>query len=428
MKKRKLVLISMDAMVKEDFEYLLTKPFFRSLFEQGSWIKTLRTIYPSVTYPCHAAMITGCYPDKTGVYNNELNEYRSRLWHWSRADIKVKTLVDAAKERGYTVGNVFWPVMSNDPHIDYNIPECWSMTPEDGFREAMQRHGVLDRVFDDIIEPNRHLIEGHQRQSPYCDEFVYSCGRDMILKYNPDLLLMHPCNLDSTRHRHGVFNAYTTASLDLTCYWIEKIVWALQTIGEWENTDLVITSDHGQIDICRTCNPNRVLEKAGLIALDETGKATNMRAYARGVGASAQVFVTDKSAYDETYRVLCEAAKSGLYGFEHCYTRDEIAQKEHLSGDFDFVLETDGYTSFGDGIGEQYFTNFDTTDYRTGRATHGHLPDKGPQPTMLLVGPDFKAGVHIERRSTLDTAPTLARVLGLSLPDADGRVIEEILV
>jgi len=301
------------------------------------------------------------------------------------------------------------------------------MTPDEPFSEVMLKKGATQQVFDDIIDRNRHLIEGHQKQCPYCDEFVYACGRDMILKYNPDVLLMHPCNLDGARHSHGVFNAYTTAALDLTCYWIEKIVWALNVVGEWENTDLVITSDHGQIDIRRTCNPNRVLEKAGLITLDEKGNATDMRAYVRGVGTSAQVFVTDKSAYDETYRVLCEAAKSGLYGFERCYTRDEIAQKEHLSGAFDFVLETDGYTSFGDGIGEEYFTNFDTTDYRTGHATHGHLPDKGPQPTMLLVGPDFKAGVQIERRCTLDTAPTLARVLGVSLPDADGTVIEDIL-
>ena len=190
----------------------------------------------------------------------------------------------------------------------------------------------------------------------------------------------------------------------------------------------MITSDHGQIDIRRTCNPNRVLEKAGLISIAEDGTATNVRAYARGVGTSAQVFVVDKTAYDETYRVLCEAAKSGLYGFERCFTKKEVEELEHLSGAFDFVLETDGYTSFGDRLSAEYYTNFDITDYRTGRATHGHLPDKGPQPTMLLVGPDFKAGVHVERRSTLDTAPTLAHVLGVSLPDADGTVIEEILV
>ena len=427
MKKRKLVLISMDAMVKEDFDYLLTKPFFKSLFEKGSWIKTLRTIYPSVTYPCHSAMITGCYPEKTGIYNNELDEYRSKYWHWKRKDIKVKTLVDAAKEAGYTVANVFWPCLAGDPNIDYNIAECWSMTPEESFVDVMRACGSTEQVMADIVNPNKHFIENHQKQCPRCDEFVYACGRDMILKYNPDVLLMHPCNLDGTRHRYGLFNDYVTASLDLTCYWLEKIVWALQEIGEYENTDIVLTSDHGQIDIKRTCNPNRLLVDAGLITYDADGNLATKRAYVRGIGTSAQVFVTDKSAYEQTYRLFCEAAASGLYGFERCYTREEIKEFEHLDGDFDFVLETDGYTSFGDRFGDTYFTNFDVSDYRTGRATHGHLPDKGPQPTMLLVGPDFKAGVQIERRSTLDTAPTLAKILGASLPDADGTVIEEIL-
>ena len=427
MKKRKLVLISVDAMVKEDFDYLLTKPFFKSLFEKGSWVKTLRTIYPSLTYPCHCAMISGCYPEKTGVYNNELDEYRSKLWHWWRKDIKAKTLVDAAKEAGCTVANVFWPCLAGDPNIDYNIAECWSTTPDESFLDVMRKCGATEQVVTDIISSNLHFIEKHQRQAPRCDEFVYACGRDLILKYNPDVLLMHPAHVDAKRHYNGVFNNHVTATLDLVCYWIEKIVWALEEIGELDNTDIVITSDHGQIDIKRTCNPNRLLEQAGLITYDAQGNIETMRAYVRGTGASAQVFVKDKTAYEQTYRLFCDAQASGLYGIERCYKREEVKELIHLDGDFDFVLEGDGYTAFADGEGDTYFTPFDTSDYRTGRATHGHYPDKGPQPTMLLVGPDFKAGVQIERRSTLDTAPTLAKVLGLNLPDADGTVIEEIL-
>ena len=60
MANRKLVIISNDALVYEDMEYLLTKPLIKELVAKGTWVKTLKTIYPSVTYPCHTSMITGC--------------------------------------------------------------------------------------------------------------------------------------------------------------------------------------------------------------------------------------------------------------------------------------------------------------------------------------------------------------------------------
>ena len=47
---------------------------------------------------------------------------------------------------------------------------------------------------------------------------------------------------------------------------------------------------------------------------------------------------------------------------------------------------------------------------------------------MLCVGPSFRAGAVVERRNTVDMAPTVAKIRGWSLPDADGTVIDEILL
>lgn len=70
MSQSRVIVFSCDAMVWEDVEYLLTKPRFKELFESGSAVKRMRTIYPSVTYPCHTSMSTGAYPNKHGVTNN----------------------------------------------------------------------------------------------------------------------------------------------------------------------------------------------------------------------------------------------------------------------------------------------------------------------------------------------------------------------
>ena len=241
--------------------------------------------------------------------------------------------------------------------------------------------GTSQQVIDEIVAPNLYYIEGHQRQHPFCDEFVFACARDMILKYNPDLLVVHPAGIDGMRHRYGIFNEYVTEQLDYTYYWIEKIVRALKEIGEWENTDLILTSDHGQMNMIRRANPNLLLVQNGLITVDAAGKVTSAKAYIKAAGASCQVFLTDKSEENRKAvgDLLTKAAESRLYGFERCYTAAEAAEEEHLAGDFDFVLETDGYTAFGPGVTGDYFTPYDLTDYRLGKATHGYLPDRGPQ-------------------------------------------------
>ena len=55
------------------------------------------------------------------------------------------------------------------------------------------------------------------------------------------------------------------------------------------------------------------------------------------------------------------------------------------------------------------------------------MPEKGPQPPMVLAGPAFKSGVTVERESILDEAPTFAAALGITLPQAEGRPIAEVL-
>ena len=116
--KRKLIIISNVGLVREDLEYLKTKPVMKEILYCGSTVETLKTVYPSITYCCHASMITGAYPNKTGVYNNEVDELNNTDWNWERKAIKVKTLIDAFKEKGYTTANVFWPVLGNDSNID----------------------------------------------------------------------------------------------------------------------------------------------------------------------------------------------------------------------------------------------------------------------------------------------------------------------
>jgi predicted AlkP superfamily pyrophosphatase or phosphodiesterase len=66
-----------------------------------------------------------------------------------------------------------------------------------------------------------------------------------------------------------------------------------------------------------------------------------------------------------------------------------------------------------------------TTDYA---GTHGYLnSDPELDGIFIASGKGIKQGVTIERMANLDVAPTVARLLGLTLPETDGRILEEAL-
>lgn len=135
----------------------------------------------------------------------------------------------------------------------------------------------------------------------------------------------------------------------------------------------------------------------------------------------------DKGLYRDVYQLLSNMAKEGIYGFMRVYTAEETREKYGLFGDFSFVLEGDGYTGFGEWLTRPLVRGFDASDYRFSKGTHGHDPDRGPQPTFIAMGPSFKGGVTVEHGDLKNHAPTIARALGFSMPDAEGVPVEEIL-
>lgn len=424
------VVISEDALLYEDWEILRQLPAFSSIWNRAAMVKRMRSVYPTITYPCHTTMRTGCFPDRHGVINNEqtiLGEVSS-LWEHFNHIVKVPDIFDLAKSMGMTTAAVFWPVTGKHPHIDYLVDEYWPQRPGEDEAECHKDAGSSEEVME-IIRNNIHFSRGHQRQHPWNDEFVNACACDIIRRFKPNLLMIHPGNVDGYRHEAGVRSMKAIHGLHECDLWLSDILQALDEAGIRQETNIFVVSDHGQMDVQGSIHPNVLLHRAGLITLDQQGNISDYAAIVKSTGASCQVYLkdpSDKEIWQKTYRVLQEACKEGIYGIERVFTTEEIEEQEHLSGGFSFVLESNGVYSFGNDWREPILRTFDTTDYKLGHATHGYLPDKGPQPTFLAFGPDIQPGVVIERGSIADIAPTVAHSFGGKMADVDGRVISEI--
>lgn len=431
-KTKHVIVISEDAMVYEDLETLKTLPLFGKYWDKMSIVKTIRAIYPTVTYPEHTSMRTGVYPDRHGIINNEqtiLTELSSD-WEWFNDAVKVPDIFDAAKKAGLTTAAVFWPVTGNHPSVDYLVNEYWPQSPEETTVECFENSGSSKEVIDKIVKPNAHLVDGKHRQHPYADRFVHACAAAMIREFKPNLLMIHPANIDSYRHQTGLFSPKVTHGLHEVEEWFGEIVKATEDAGIFEDTTFFIVSDHGQMNINRTISPNVVLAEKGFITVNKKGEVADYKAICKSTALSAQVYLKDPSdqkTYDEVYALLNHMCEEGVYGISRVYTAKEVQQEERLGGDFSFIIETDGFTSFTNHWTRPLVRNLDITDYRFGRATHGHQPDKGPQPTFIAFGPGIKPGVVLERKPIVDEAPTFAKALGFTMPDIDGKPIDEIL-
>lgn len=430
MKQKKVIVMSVDAMVYEDLRYAQGLPVFGTLLREGARVNRVRTIYPSITYPAHVSIASGAYPDKHGVIANEVLTIgaASAPWNWFHNVVKCQDLFDAAKAAGLRTAAVFWPVTGNHPSIDYLVDEYWPQNEADTPEAVFLRSGTTPEVYARCVAPYMNGLR--IRSHPETDHFVVNCACDMIRAYQPDLLMLHPSNIDAYRHQSGLFSDKITQGLNEVERWLDQLITATKNAGVFEDTVFVVLSDHGMLNISRVVHLNVLLREAGFLKTDSAGNITSWDAWCLSVGLSAQVYLRDPSdpqLYRRVQAFLQKLKDDEVYGIGEIFTREQIHQREHLDGDFSFILETDGYTSFGNAWNRPLVRSFSDTDYRYGRATHGHLPSKGPQPTFLLWGPGVNPQAGMETCAIVDEAPTIAKLLGLSLPQADGRCLDSLL-
>lgn len=429
MKKRRLIVLSVDAMVYEDLAYIRTLPHFSMLFDGGSRVERVRSVYPSITYPAHTTMSTGCWPHRHGIVNNEKLDIGNLRpdWEWFASAVQTDTILDAAKRAGYTTCAVNWPVTGISPSVDYLVNEIWSW--EDGVDPvALHRaHGSSPETLRVVA---RHAPILEKNAHPQIDLFGHRCAADLLREFQPEVLLLHQAYVDNMRHRTGLFNDQVREALRLSDEWFGELVQAARDAGVFEETDFVVTSDHGQLDIKRILSPNVALADRGFLQVGPDGAIERWDAYCKSAGMSAQVYLrpgADERLYQRVYDTLRDLCDEGIYGISRVFTRAQADAEQRLAGDFSFVLETDGYTSFSDRWQRPMVTPFDLTDYKYGRATHGHLPEKGPQPPFLVWGPHFAENVVLPEATLADEAPTYAALLGVELPQAEGSALWELL-
>lgn len=426
----RLLVVSVDAMQIDDLPFAHTLPGFARILERAS-VAEIEGVFPTNTYPSHAAQITGCPPAVNGVYNNEQFQPQRGMrpeWFWDSRLLQVPTLFAAAKQAGLSTASVQWPVTANEPNVDWLIPEIaspWLFTGlEDQYRQTTNA-ATLERY----ILPNLDLIR--EQPKPRYVRFVSEVSAEILRAERPDLMLAHLVELDFARHAHGTYGSHVEEALRAVDATLCRYLEVLEDGGLLESTNIAIVSDHGHIDLVQHTSLNAVFADRGFLRIADDDTVADYDVFCLGAGLSGQLFLDPDITPErrgEVETLLSELEADPQYRIRRIWTSAETREAFGLDGPFEWVVESDPGVSVGASWTRRPVMAHGDADFPHGRGSHGHMPAHGGQPLFIAAGPAFRPGVDLGRRSMLAEAPTFAAVLGVSLPDATEQPMTDLLV
>lgn len=426
--RRRLIMVSLDAVGKRDMEFMKTLPNFSKLIENGAFCDTVYSVYPSLTYPAHASIVTGKMPNHHRIVSNtKLQPNRDNPdWLYKEKYIQAKTIVDIAKEKDYTICALLWPVMGKGP-IDYNIPEVLVTRKLQNQVTACLANGTPGYLLD-VNKRFGHIRHGINE--PDLDDFLMASAEYTIKKYDPDMMLIHLTDVDTNRHNHGTTGPEIEAALRRHDDRIGKLIEWLSTTRSMDNTTLIVLGDHCQVDMHTIVYLNKLFVDKGLITL-KNKKIVDYKIIAKSCDGSTYIYLNDKykeneTVIEEVMDVINSLKKDERLGIEEIYSCEEAAA---MGADGNALCMIEGKRGY-------YFLNqhdvltesVNETKNHKMLATHGCLPTKEENITFFAAsGYGIKKGARVDTMHLWDEGPTIAKLLGGHLPGADGEVVEEFL-
>ena len=391
-------MISLDAVARPDAERLLRLETLSALAQEGVFCDNVRTVYPTLTYPIHTSLLTGCYPDRHGVGHNQPFQPdvppAMHAWYWDARDIRAATLHQAARAKGMDVASILWPVSGKNRAVRRNFPEVLPLPGENAVAKMLRYASPLWILRMEALYGKRRV----SIQQPYLDDYAaLLCEKLYASRRPPDVLTVHLVDCDAMRHRYGVDSAEAHAAMGRLDARVARIAAAVKRAGLWEDTLFCVVSDHGQMDA-----PEGVLLDAGLRA------ACGARAQTLGMGA--YIFSDDLAAAKE---MLWKRRQE--WKIAHVYEDAEL-RALHAPENVRLAVEAEQGACFID-------------KWEQTHGEHGfglHAP--AARTLMWLAGPGVKRGVRLQEANLVDIAPTLAKALGLALPQAQGRALTEAFI
>lgn len=372
--------------------------------------------FPTVTWPNHTTLVTGVSPAKHGVLaNNVFDRSRGQQVQlildpvFGKEElVRVPTVYDVAHRAGLSTAALAWPAVKGARTLDWLVPD---MHTRDGF-EQFCTPGLLDRLRAAGIPVDRYgawLSEpagGAKRDWLWTEAALY-----LLRRHRPNLMVIHYVEMDHVLHRYGPGTGDDLWVATYTDHCLRHL-WegAKAALGPGARLTLIVTSDHGFFETNRSINLGVFFKQLSL--------PDSIRTIAISQGGAAAIYLVGEGVDDRVRREVSEELKK-VEGAERVFLPGEFVTLGQPTPDESpwapdiWVAARRGYAFSGSASGDAVVTEVSP------RGTHGYLPD---HPDMRGVFYAIGAGVKPGKLGKVDNrsvAPTIARLLGLELPDAE---------
>ena len=407
-------------------------PVMRKLAAQGARAEQgVIASFPTNTWPTHTTLATGAKPVRHGVVGNNYFDRATaktvplildRIYNKDQT-VQVPTIYDAAHQAGLKTAGVCWPASREAKSLDWTVPDMFEA-------DAWPKYGTQS-----WLEELRQAGWPVDKQNAWCKmpgggvprDWLYTrMVRHVLQKHSPNLILLHLVEPDHVQHAHGPRSdeAYWIASYADDR--IRDLVEAIEASPMAGKTTLFVLSDHGFFPVTSEIRPNVVLRNLGLI--EGSGDTEKRTAYCMAEGGACGVYIIDQARREQIARQLrAEFAK--IEGIQRVFESSEFAQigqptpQQNPRGADLWLAASSGYAFSESSSGTQVTIK---KDKLTG--THGYLPDQPDMRSLCIVsGPGVKPGTKLGKIRAIDVAPTVARILGVELPTAEGKPITALI-
>jgi predicted AlkP superfamily pyrophosphatase or phosphodiesterase len=406
-KAPRVVLLSIDGLhprfVQHPDTYGLAIPNMRALIANGSVARSMKTVFPSLTYPAHVTMVTGALPSEHGIENNfvlDPDGDNKDGWHWYADRIRVPTVWDKATAAGLSVASVYFPVTLG-ARIRWNVPQFWRAENKE---DARLLSLLIDAPLRDELQSEGLALPGEHTT----DHARAQIAAYLLREKDPDLLLAYFEDLDTASHKHGPQSEQALRTLEAIDRELGVLRSATEPHGEARDTLWIVVSDHGFASASKRVRIGYALQRAGLLG-DVKKKIPSRVTLARSNGMCA-LYVRrddDTETHLKLETLLRELARDPKSGIGRVYTRDELIARHAYPG-ADFAVEgAPGYMFVKS-------TEAPLVSPSEELGAHGYDPEREDmRATFILSGAGAPKGQDLGDMDIRQVAPTVLRGLGL---------------
>lgn len=399
----------------------LSLPNLRRFVTQGAHASGVTGVLPTLTYPSHTTLMTGTTPARHGIVaNNSFDPtgINQGGWYWYTQDIKVPTLWEAATRAGLSTGNIHWPVSVAAKGVTWNLPQIWRTGHADDAKllDALATPGLKAELEAKVGAPYAMGID----ESLPGDQLRGRFATALIAAHKPQFLTVYLTALDHEQHAMGPDTQAAKAVLEK----IDAIVGDLVAAEMQAHPDAVIAlvSDHGFEATQTAINLYRPFIDAGLITLDKDGKVASWLAMPWISGGSAAIMLAqpDDGALAVRVKALLDTlAANPANGIIQVADKAQIAA---MGGN----PQASYYINLAPGYVTDIFPGATAPVVARSpvKGMHGYFP--GPanlRATFMIMGKGVAPAKDLGLIDMRAIAPTLAKVMGASLPDADAAAL-----